>query len=143
VTDEAAIQIDTYLDWLLRSGDRAPSAIEELPEVEADLDGAANALKRALVRFHPSFGFEERLAARLRADAASTGHGRQRAGRLIDFPGTDAEPLAGIAAARRTRGLLVGGAIASGVIASGVSLAGAALVAWRRSRVERPWEPLG
>jgi hypothetical protein len=125
-----AIQSDAYLDRLL--GASVPTAIDDLPPgLEPIADAAAN-LRSYLVRFHPSFRFEERLAARLRA--AAQGHAP---GDLIEFPGTvgDVEQVE-----RRLRGRLVGGAIASGV--SIASLAGAAVVAWRRFRSDRRWERL-
>jgi hypothetical protein len=129
--DTQALHTDAYLDRLL-TGAR-PSPVDDVP---LDLAPTADALHRALVRYHPSFGFEERLAARLRAEAGGGRGPGLDAGRglVIRFPtATGARPGA---LERRSRGLVVGGVIASGVIASGVSIAGAALIAWRRSRAD-------
>jgi hypothetical protein len=118
-----------------------------VPDLAGDLDlagdpelaHAADVLARALVRFHPSFRFEERLAARLR-EAASP-----QPRRIIPFPALpvaggsmpfalDLAPAAvGQAVGRLPRPVLVGGAIASGV-----SIAGAAVVAWRIAAWRRP-----
>ncbi len=117
---------------------------------DPELAHAADVLARVLVRFHPSFRFEERLAAHLR-DAAlgtaapgadsETAHPR----RIIPFPALpvtggsmpfalDLAPAAvGQAMGRVPRPVLVGGAIASGV-----SIAGAAVVAWRIAAWRHP-----
>jgi hypothetical protein len=128
--------------------------------IDPDLIEAARILRGALVRVHPSFRFEERLAARLDAAArdhpqAAVANNASRSGAAtfgrdpILFPGAAA--LEGIAA----DGVLAGDgappprrvalpvmfsgrvprrAIIGGAIASGVSLAGAAILAtrWRR-----------
>ena len=113
---------------------------------DPELSHAADVLSRSLVRFHPSFGFEERLAARLRlaglvplvgdgrpaglvthAGAAGlTGFGPVAAG-MRRLPAGPGSPIH--VAVRVPRPVIVGGAIASGV-----SIAGAAVVAWRRLR---------
>ena len=54
-----AIVVDRYLDSLLS---RRPTDPDGVP---ADLRSAAGRLVEELPRFHPSFGFEERLARRL------------------------------------------------------------------------------
>ncbi len=161
---DAALRLDAYLEGLLsdRRGrlraaplndpdtgtDPSASPDPALPTegIAAGLDPwearVAAQLARALVRFHPSFRFEEALAARLRAAAdAMLGVGPSRDGRVLAFPrlagpetpgafGTDADELReGI----RARDLLVGGAIASGL-----SLAGAAVLAWRRGHRVAP-----
>jgi hypothetical protein len=125
---EPAIQVDIYLERLLSGG---PAPIELDLEDDAGLGDVARMLRARLVRFHPSFRFEERLAERLRAEAGAPSTGTAE---LIPFAGP------GDVRERRGRGLLVGGAIASGV--SIASLAGAAVVAWRRGRSERRWERL-
>jgi hypothetical protein len=130
--------------------------------IDPDLIEAARILRDALVRVHPSFRFEERLAARIDAaarelpQAAIADYGSGSVSRAatvgrdpILFPGAAA--LAGVAA----DGLLAGDgppsprrvalpvrfsrrvprrALIGGAIASGVSLAGAAILAtrWRR-----------
>jgi len=112
------------------------------PELDPELAAVATLLAGKLVRFHPSFRFEEALAARLR-HAADGGVRLTAGGSIVPFPGE-----AGLAAAPTGRGplgldapaldlghaveqlprpVVVGGAIASG-------LAGAALVAWLRIR---------
>jgi hypothetical protein len=159
MNDDEAIQLDAYLDRLLAGRDAAPAAVEALPVVDPALTDTATRLRAELVRFHPSFRFEERLARRLR-DAAEeqlpgalvvrdplsqpvalpAGVGSLRLGAApTSRPAgvstdSSADGLTGAAPDVRHHGLLLGGAIASGVIASGVSLAGAGLVAWRRVR---------
>lgn len=99
---------------------RRPAAV-----VDPDLIEAARILRGTLVRVHPSFRFEERLAARLGTAAEVLAHRNpvpraRRGGDLIRFPGI------GQPAVRVPRRVLIGGAIASGV-----SLAGAAYLARR------------
>lgn len=61
--------VDRHLDSLLGDRDRVvPEAVDE-PELDPAIRSAAERLRLELVRVHPSFRFEERLAARL-ADAA-------------------------------------------------------------------------
>jgi hypothetical protein len=132
-----ALRTDRYLEALLAAERRGPdlpadSALD--PEVRA----ASRRLSRDLVRVHPSFRFEERLAARL-AEAA-------RAMRLAPAAGGETLPVALQAAvagdalldplgdpddpdAPDLRPYLIGGAITSAAL----SLAGAAWVAWRRT----------
>ena len=150
MSDEDGIQLDTYIDRLLAGPEAGPSAVEALPAVEEGMAETATRLRTELVRFHPSFRFEERLARRLMEVAEAQWRGvlvgrEQFAQPVVLAAAPGATGLrgagrAGIAEGRHTvpddrhRGLLVGGAIASGVIASGVSLAGAGIVAWRRAR---------
>jgi hypothetical protein len=128
MSGEPAIQVDIYLERLLSGG---PAPIELELDDDPGLGEVARMLRARLVRFHPSFRFEERLAERLRREALGT---TSPDGELIAFATTDD------VRERRGRSLLVGGAIASGV--SIASLAGAAVVAWRRIRSERRWERL-
>ena len=113
------------------------------PRLDAELRRAAARLRASLTRVHPSFRFEERLAARLaevaaglRLAPAAGGEagsvpfrglafdpGRSGAGEEFDED-KDREP------GRPSRELLIGGALTSAAL----SLAGAAFVAWRRSR---------
>ena len=131
--DQEAIQTDVYLDRLLASrwDPPPPVAVGDAEDpVEAELRDTAELLRRTLVRFHPSFRFEEALGARLRAEGGTP---RSTGGRVIAFPGRAAtleEAEATLPVDRRGRGLLVGGAIASGV--SIASIAG--VVLWRRTR---------
>ena len=155
-SDVEALVADRYLDALLAAGDRGA---DDAP-VDAGLDPetrrAVVLLRRALVRVHPSFRFEERLAARLAelADARTAARGRAD-GIVVAFPpparGTRqdaADPLLprssrarSIPLTTRSRTstpglpapagpLLVGGAITSAAL----SLVGVAWVAWRATQ---------
>lgn len=134
--DEASIQVDCYLDGLLAL--RAGPVVTPEP-LAAELVRAAEAVRDALVRVHPSFRFEEALAGRLRSLARGTAVERT----VVLFPAPmavaasdddlDAAPDTG------ERGwVLLGGAIASGVsLVAG--LAGVVL-ARRRTRGDHPLE---
>jgi hypothetical protein len=142
-TSADALLTDLYLDAIL-----AGSALDALggdpSSPSSALDPAARAaadrLRRDLVRVHPSFRFEERLAARL-AEAATAMRlpaavGAE--GRVVPFRAAAVDPLdpdADTAADPRelARPLLIGGALTSAAI----SIAGAAIVAWRRGRPGR------
>ncbi len=135
--ERESLAVDVYLDGLLaRRGGARPRAMPMAADLQPSMRATAELLDRSLLRFHPSFLFEEGLAERLRAEA----EGRLfpgPPGRLLTFPGLSADlprPSGDFETDqdegdRRARSLLVGGAIASGV-----SLAGAALLAWRRGR---------
>jgi hypothetical protein len=162
-----ALVTDQYLDALLAAGDwRARASAADHPEAhdgrdetaepDADLRRASEVIRASLVRVHPSFRFEEQLAARLAALAAGGSRvlaaGGTRSGAVIPFPGmtiaanddplldavldgrldpTDAGAVARAAGVRSpARPLLVGGAITSAAI----SLVGVAWVAWRAAR---------
>ncbi|MFN8518974.1 MAG: hypothetical protein U0667_06205 [Chloroflexota bacterium] len=138
--DQAALELDGYLDDLLggRPGRPTPLA-DDAAMVDADLARAARVADVALPRFHPSFRFEERLAARLRAAA-------QAGAPEVPAP-TDAGPAVVIpfvapgrprGRSRRVNGALIGGAISAGV--SLASIAAGALVARRRGRGDGRWE---
>ena len=152
-----ALVTDRYLDELLTAAERGAAATPADAALEGDLREATDVLRRSLVRVHPSFRFEERLAAQL-ADVAVTGaqgDGSMRSGNVIAFrPRTvdaaQADPLLSAildgwldpadtdAVARaegvrsRTRPLIVGGALTSAAI----SLVGVVVVAWRASRAD-------
>lgn len=166
--DESAgvLATDHYLEALLASAgergaeaDGAPGPAAPTAPPDAGLRRAGTVLRSSLVRVHPSFLFEERLAGRLRALSAGGLGGplaapARRGGALLPFPGlppaaaADPDPLLGAvldgrldpadeaAVSRASRGsaasrpLIVGGAITSAAI----SLAGVAWVAWRASR---------
>jgi hypothetical protein len=133
-----ALITDGYLQALLgahaRGADRGPAAAAPPEAIRA----AADRLARDLPRLHPSFLFEEALAARL-AEVAS----RMRLpaavgaeGRIMTLPvrivgdgdePADAHPGFG-------RPWLIGGAVTSAAL----SLAGAAYVAWRINRSPGP-----
>jgi hypothetical protein len=147
-----ALVTDRYLDALLAAAERGAHAAPADTALDAELREATDVLRRSLVRVHPSFRFEERLAARL-ADLAGEGL-PARPGNVIAFrprsPIAPADPLLeavldgtldpadadAVAVAEglrsRTRPLIVGGAITSAAI----SLVGVALMAWRASRPE-------
>ena len=141
-SDTDALQTDRYLDSLLSADSDAVDA-----PADAGLDpvvrDVARRLRRHLVPVHPSFRFEERLAARL-AEAARSMRLPQAAGAegtsLAARNGPGAEELAildellGQPGPNRTRPLLIGGALTSAAL----SIAGAAFVAWRRTRSTRP-----
>jgi hypothetical protein len=166
--DADPLAVDRYLEALLAGADRRPSAPAE-PDAEtlvagtadglappADLRRAADVVRASLVRVHPSFRFEERLAERLAelASAASTraaAAGAALPGDVIPFPATAAssgdplleavlngrlDPSDGDAVARAAGArspampLIVGGAITSAAL----SIVGVAWVAWRASR---------
>ncbi len=162
-----ALQTDRYLDALLSAAERRAIDVPADPAVDATLRLAARRLRDELVRVHPSFRFEERLARRL-ADAAArmrlaTAAGGEAEADIIPFPAPLlAEPmlaaelanpeLAALVGARYaapadlapspfrpvvSRPLLVGGALTSAAL----SLAGAAFVAWRLTR-GAPTDPM-
>jgi hypothetical protein len=134
--DVDALRTDRYLESLLAAADRnarhAPADTAVDPRVRA----VAARLHRDLVRVHPSFRFEERLALRLGEAAASMrlaraagGEGSVRALVVSHSPDEAADAIPshdddGI------RPLIIGGALTSAAL----SLAGAAYVAWRRAR---------
>ena len=116
-----ALVVDRYLESLLA---RRPRDVADVP---ADLEATAATLIRALPRYHPSFRFEEHLAARLAAAAAETpGRGPDRA--------RSPRTVAGRRPGRPCRGSLDPVVIGSVVTSAAISLAGAAFVAWRLAR---------
>lgn len=155
-----ALVADRYLDALLAAGDRRADDAPADAALAPDLRYAARVLRRSLVRVHPSFRFEERLAARL-ADLAAAQSGSALAatggGTVIQFPiaaagppvPASADPLLGAilcgdldptdaAATERAaagpvdrRPMIVGGAA---ITSAAISIVGVAIVAWRASR---------
>jgi len=132
-----ALVTDRYLEALLaahaRGADHGPTPHDPDDAVRR----TADRLARDLPRFHPSFLFEEALAARLaaharrmRLPAAAGAEGLivpLPTGPLMDLLGGDAaEAPAGYG----RRPLIIGGALTSAAL----SLAGAAYVAWRLNR---------
>jgi hypothetical protein len=155
-----ALLTDLYLDAVLadrsphgdpaspsRAGRSGPDSAAGLLDPAVRL--ASERLRRDLVRVHPSFRFEERLATRL-AEAAvglrmPAAVGAE--GRVVPFRGpgfgptgprtgpADRDPdVSSDGRHELARPLLIGGALTSAAL----SLAGAALVAWRRSRPGSP-----
>jgi hypothetical protein len=151
-----ALVADRYLEDLLAAAARRADDVPSDASLDPDLRRAALVLRSALVRVHPSFRFEERLAGRLAdlaaaqaAPAVATGGGR-----VIPFPSALAAPLddplleavlageldpsdtAAVArasgdAASRTPMIVVGGAA---ITSAAISIAGVAWVAWRAAR---------
>jgi hypothetical protein len=166
-----ALLTDLYLDAILagrslhgnavadRAGARGAPSVARPDGPSGRLDPAVKAasdrLRHDLVRVHPSFRFEERLATRL-AEAAvalrmptavgAEGHlvpfrtpsGRPTTASPAEIDSALIDDLLGnpMAIDRRDLGrpLLIGGALTSAAL----SLAGAALVAWRRTRPGSP-----
>lgn len=153
-----ALRVDQYLESILVARDRGAELAVHDSRLDPGLQIVAERLSAELIRIHPSFRFEERLARRLaevgdtlRLPAAAGGESRLPqllAQRLPGTPGRaferDFEPADLLDPAHpaidddssglNTRPLLIGGAITSAAI----SLAGAALVAWRLSRPAHP-----
>lgn len=138
-----ALQVDIYLESLLAAHDRSPRPVPDralIDELEPSERRAARLLADHLLRFHPSFRFEEALAIRLRAVADRSPAGVPTPPSLLPLTVADAQASISLAAAGERerlaalerRRVLIGGAIASGV-----SLAGAALVAWRAAAPPR------
>lgn len=127
--DIEAFVVDRYLESLLAREAAIPDG------VPAEMQLTARRLATDLPRHHPSFRFEEALAARLAAVA-----GRIGAGELVDLPmppdrddaagqGSQGSPRSAI-----SRPVLIGGVLTSAAL----SIAGAAFVAWRRARPADP-----
>jgi hypothetical protein len=172
-----ALVTDQYLDALLTSGDRraAARAAEERvapdqessdaraasAEPDTDLRHAGEVVRASLVRVHPSFRFEEDLAARL-AELAAPGAARSvamggsrvhaRSGDVIPFPGltlaaagdplldavldglldpADADAVARAAGVRSPARPLI---VGGAITSAAISLVGVAWVAWRAYR---------
>jgi hypothetical protein len=165
-----ALLTDLYLDAILAGRSMRGPGSDDHGRLAGQLDGpgesrldpavraASERLRHDLVRVHPSFRFEERLATRL-AEAAvglrlptavgAEGHVvpfRTPPGHeTLDVPGPDEsramnvvhrEAAAPLDPDRHdlSRPLLIGGALTSAAL----SIAGAALVAWRRTRPASP-----
>lgn len=125
--EEAAIEVDVYIDALLATHGRLPVALPghdvALP---VELQRAMELLESGLPRFHPSFLFVESLAQRLRGappSEAAIGGSLATAGEVVALPLPMQPHGVGSQAGPIDRRLLVGGAIASTV-----SLAGAAML---------------
>jgi hypothetical protein len=150
-----ALVTDRYLEGLLAAAERRAVDAPADASLDPTLRAAALRLRDELVRVHPSFRFEDRLARRL-AEAASAMRLAAAAGgetALVPFPrpfladpalarelaDPELAALVGVRAdgtdpaarlGTRPRPLLVGGAVTSAAL----SLAGAAFLAWRLSR---------
>jgi hypothetical protein len=123
--ENEAFIVDRYLDSLL-----AHRPVD-VTDVQPELRSAALALVAGLPRHHPSFRFEEALAARLAGTPADG-----RVGELIPFPPAVVAPVVADGRQVVLRPAVIGGVLTSAAI----SLAGAAYVAWRRNRpAADPW----
>ena len=129
-----ALVTDRYLETLLgahaRGADGGPSGAVPPDQIRS----AAHRLARDLPRLHPSFLFEEALAARL-SEAASAMRSAASAadvGRIMTLPGDSLADHDEPSQERHLTGRpwLLGGALTSAAL----SLAGAAYVAWRLNR---------
>lgn len=132
--EDAAIHADAYIDALLARPRLAEMQFRD--DVPADPVRRAADLLAALPRFHPSFAFEDALAARLRRLAEPSTVAAGRLAEIIAFPGRSGDSRVGTAWGTGLppidRRLIVGGAIASGVSV-------AALYAWwQAARRPRP-----
>jgi len=146
--DAEALLTDRYLESLLIADDRRAADAPADASLDRSVRDAATRLRRNLIRVHPSFRFEERLAGRLsdvarsmRLAPAAGGGGGAVAIRPIDRSIRPDHDPAGFDPlgdpnddnAARSRPLLIGGALTSAAL----SIAGAAFVAWRRTRPAR------
>ena len=131
MTDEV-VRLDAYVEGVLAGRPAGPRPLIDPADIDPAAGRAADILARSLVRFHPSFRFEDALAARLRALGEAMHDERPEpliGGPVLAFPG-GAEPS--LVAADEPAGPLGRGLLVGGAIASGLSLAGAAYLAWRR-----------
>ena len=89
-TEIDALQTDRYLDALLSAAERRADDVPADPAMDPTLRLAARRLRDELVRTHPSFRFEERLARRLAEAAArmrlATAAGGEAEATVIPFP---------------------------------------------------------
>ena len=147
-----ALVTDGYLDSLMAAHDRRAVDNPSVVELDPDVRLAATRLAASATRVHPSFRFEERLAARL-ADVAARMTLARAAGAETAAAGSAPIELAAAGSALGPldpldledparpeelvvvipRPLLIGGTLASAAL----SIAGAALVAWRLNRPAR------
>ena len=139
--DVDALRTDRYIEALLAGGDARTGVAPVGVEIDPDVRLAADELAQELVRVHPSFRFEERLAARLADAARSTRLAPAAGGEVVlpfrvplaDVPGLAPFPGGVGLDPRELRPLLIRGALTSAAL----SLAGAAWVAWRRTQPPR------
>ncbi len=148
-----ALVTDGYLESLLVARDRRAIDAPSVAELDPAVRWAAARLAAVTTRVHPSFRFEDRLAARL-ADAAARmtlarAAGAEDAATVLPISTIEldletsslgpVDPLDLVDPARPEelvgipRPLLIGGTLASAAL----SIAGAAIVAWRLNRTPR------
>jgi hypothetical protein len=82
-----ARRTERYLDELMAADQRRVSEFPVDVDIDPSVRLAARELRAGLVRVHPSFRFEEALAARLAAGAI-----RLRAGLRVEIAGAEAAP---------------------------------------------------
>lgn len=138
-----ALVTDRYLDALLEAGERRAIDAPSDARLDPALRRTARRLSGDLVRIHPSFRFEERLAARLAEAAIALRDARPSLSdarpslfvvppadrdRTSSPPARGNEP--GVTRPGPSRRVVVGGALVSALL----SLVGAVLVAWWRGR---------
>jgi len=132
--ENEAFVVDRYLDSLLARGPIDPTGLSPALRRTAEL------LATDLPRYHPSFRFEEQLAARLAAAATGTDAALAADGALIPFPlaavGDGGFRLGIATRSGATRPVVIGSVLTSAAL----SIAGAAYVAWRRNR--NPSDPM-
>jgi hypothetical protein len=130
-----ALVTDRYLESLLAAYERRASDAPSDAELDPTVRLVAARLGADLIRVHPSFRFEERLAARLAEAGQRPAHAEMARGPeaapipLLD-PARPESP-----AGRPRRPFLIGGTLASAAL----TIVGAAIVAWR---LRRPAGPL-
>jgi hypothetical protein len=144
-----ALVTDGYLESLLAARDRRATDAPSVAELDPAVRLAAARLADAVARVHPSFRFEERLAARLAEAAARMSLARAAGGEgtepspgaavELDLAGSALGPvgpldLADPARPEETAGIPRRPLIIGGTLASALSIAGAAIVAWRLNR---------
>jgi hypothetical protein len=145
LSDEAAIVTDRYLDSLLGVTDRRTVDVPSDPLLQPPVRTAATWLRHDLLRVHPSFRFEERLAVTLQRAALAQRVPVAAGGEdvVVPFPGSSddpawvtfdplGDPAPDPAEWLLPRPVVIGGAFASAAL----SVAGAAIVAWRLTRGE-------
>jgi hypothetical protein len=143
-----ALQTDRYLDALLSAVERRVYDVPADPAVDPTIRLAARRLRDEVVRTHPSFRFEERLARRL-ADAAgrmrlAAAVGGEAEAAIVPFPTPLlADPSLAAELANPELAALLGAryaAVASGDAARGPLLA--ALPAASADRTPSPFRPI-
>ncbi len=155
--DRHAERADRYLESLL-AADAAAGDVPADSRVDPEIRRAARLLRSTLVRVHPSFRFEERLAERLALAAAGVAvdgramvaDGGERSIQVIPLPSLAPGRL-GARGTGAPFGLSLGmpaiavpslavplavppNAVRPLVVGGALSLAGAAFLAWRRAR---------
>ncbi|MCJ7712316.1 MAG: hypothetical protein MUQ32_15965 [Chloroflexi bacterium] len=103
-----ALVTDRYLETLLASGDRRAVDSPADTDLDPHVRAAALVLRRSMVRVHPSFRFEERLAERIAGMAARV-RPAAAGGTVLAFPG--------VAAGNVATGRLAAASLASGSLA--------------------------